>query len=97
LIICGDLNIIRHDSDIYVKKEGRPGLTDRERESFEKILTECKLNDSFRKLYPLRQLVYSHWTDRCGIARKNNWGSRMDYFLTSEQISDQLLDVKYHA
>ena len=97
LVVCGDLNIIRHNADLYnpKTKEGRPGLTDRERDSFEKILEECDLNDTFRKLYPLRQLVYSHWTDRCGIARKNNWGSRMDYFLTSTKL--KVIDCKYHA
>ena len=37
VIICGDLNIIRHDQDIYNPKTkvGRPGTTDRERDSFE--------------------------------------------------------------
>ena len=41
LVVCGDLNVIRHDSDIYNPawvKEGRPGLTERERNSFEHIL-----------------------------------------------------------
>ena len=46
-------------------------------------------------MYPLRMLVYSHWTDRCGVARKNNWGSRMDYFLTSDHLRSRVLDVKY--
>ena len=103
VIVCGDLNIIRHDQDIYnpKSKKGRPGTTDLERDSFEQILTNCKLRDTFRQLYPLRMLVYSHWTDRCGIARKNNWGSRMDYFLTSCDTEGgklgkyRLLDVKY--
>lgn len=39
IVVCGDLNIIRHDQDIYNAKakfkEGRPGLTERERTSFE--------------------------------------------------------------
>lgn len=38
VVVCGDLNIIRHDADIYNTKwvkEGRPGLTERERASFE--------------------------------------------------------------
>lgn len=88
VVVCGDLNIIRRDQDIYnpKSKTGRPGTTDKERDSFESILTNCDLVDTFRKLYPLRMLVYSHWTDRCGIARKNNWGSRMDYFLTSVDL-----------
>lgn len=42
-------------------------------------------------------LVYSHWTDRCGIARKNNWGSRMDYFLTSKELKPHVIDVKYQS
>ena len=97
VIVCGDLNIIRHDSDIYNPKTkgGRPGTTDLERDSFEQILNNCDMHDSFRKLYPLRLLVYSHWTDRCGIARKNNWGSRMDYFLTAKDIANKVIDVKY--
>ena len=99
VIVCGDLNIIRHEQDIYNPKTkgGRPGLTDRERNSFEQILSNCDLQDSFRKLYPLRMLVYSHWTDRCGIARKNNWGSRMDYFLSSGELKARVRDVKYQS
>lgn len=99
MIVCGDLNIIRHDSDIYnpASKVGRPGTTDRERDSFDQILEKCSLVDSFRKLNPLRMLVYSHWTERCGIARKSNWGSRMDYFLTSTTLNKRLQDVTYHA
>jgi exodeoxyribonuclease III len=56
LIVCGDLNIIRHDHDIYNRKgaEGRPALTVEERDSFEQILENCSLSDAFRKLYPLR-------------------------------------------
>ena len=73
-------------------KEGRPGLTERERSSFEQILEGTKIVDSFRKLYPLRLLVYSHWTERNPIARKNNWGTRMDYFLTSKKMSDCLVE-----
>ena len=43
VIVCGDLNIIRHEQDIYnsKSKDGRPGLTDRERDSFESILENC--------------------------------------------------------
>lgn len=99
VIVCGDLNIIRHNCDIYNPKwcGQRPGSTDLERDSFETILSQCALDDSFRAKYPLRMLVYSHWTDRCGIARKNNWGSRMDYFLTSQSLRAQIKDVKYWA
>jgi exodeoxyribonuclease-3 len=100
IVVCGDLNVIRHDSDIYNPawvKEGRPGLTDRERKSFESILEHAKLDDTFRKLYPLRLLVYSHWTDRNPIARKNNWGTRMDYFLTSKKMAACLVNQKYNA
>jgi len=37
VVICGDLNIIRNDVDIYNPKTkgGRPGTTDLERNSFE--------------------------------------------------------------
>ena len=37
VIVCGDLNIIRHDQDIYNPKSkvGRPGTTELERNSFE--------------------------------------------------------------
>lgn len=56
IIVCGDLNIIRHDWDIYNRKgaEGRPALTPQERESFEHILKTSKLEDAFRMKYPYR-------------------------------------------
>jgi exonuclease III len=56
LVVCGDLNIIHYDSDIYNPKwvkEGCPATTPEERQSFERILLNCELLDSFRKLYPL--------------------------------------------
>ena len=103
VIICGDMNIVRHDRDIHnTNRQGRPGTTKLERDSFEQFLTNCELNDTFRQLHPLKMMVYSHWTDRCGIARKRNWGSRMDYFLTSSDMAEggmlgkyRLHDVKY--
>lgn len=100
LVVCGDLNIIHRDCDIYNPawvKEGRPGLTERERDSFGRIIENCKLIDTFRKLYPLRLLVYSHWTERNPIARKNNWGTRMDYFLTTKHLAPALIEQRYNA
>lgn len=106
VIICGDLNVIHSDQDKYnlnTRKDlDRPSALLAERESFERILANCNLHDTFRKLYPLRMLVYSYWTDRCAIARKKNWGARMDYFLTSSDTAEagrlgqyRIIDVKY--
>jgi len=92
LILTGDLNCAHTELDIYNPKRFKKiaGFTIEERTEFGKLMTELKLFDSFRELYP-NDVKYSFFTYR-GKNRANNLGWRLDYFLLSESIRDKLID-----
>ena len=97
IIICGDLNVARSDIDLKNPKSnrGNAGFSDQEREKIEQLL-EAGFTDAFRHLYPDRKDAYTWWSYRYN-ARKNNAGWRIDYFLTTNDIANQIKDVKFHS
>ena len=92
VIVCGDMNVAHQEIDIKNPKTNHKnaGFTDEEREKMT-ILLNNGFIDSFRTLYP-EQITYSWWSYRFH-ARENNTGWRIDYFLTSERIKDNIEDV----
>jgi exodeoxyribonuclease-3 len=98
VIACGDLNVAHKEIDIArasankttTTKPGSPGFTNKERERFGDFL-EAGLIDSFRHLYS-EKIQYSWWSYRGG-ARDRNVGWRIDYFLTSKSIKEQIVDA----
>ncbi|MHB9341847.1 exodeoxyribonuclease III, partial [Fusobacterium polymorphum] len=52
--------------------------------------------DTFRHFYPDLEHAYSWWSYRAN-ARKNNTGWRIDYFVVSEGLKDNLVDAEIHA
>ena len=59
-------------------------------------LLGCGFVDSFRALYPDVTGVYSWWSYRFN-ARKNNAGWRIDYWLVSKRLREQIRDAKIHS
>ena len=59
-------------------------------------LLDAGFTDSFRHLFPDLTGAYSWWSYRFN-ARKNNAGWRIDYFITSDDLKDHLVDAKIHA
>jgi exodeoxyribonuclease-3 len=96
VIVCGDMNVAHEEIDIKNPKTNRKnaGFTDEEREKMT-ILLNNGFIDSFRTLYP-EQVTYSWWSYRFH-AREKNAGWRIDYFLTSERIKDNIEDAKIHT
>lgn len=96
VIVCGDMNVAHKEIDIKNPKTNHKnaGFTDEEREKMT-ILLNNGFIDSFRTLYP-EQVTYSWWSYRFH-ARENNTGWRIDYFLTSERIKDNIEDAKIHT
>ncbi|KAH0576759.1 Endonuclease/Exonuclease/phosphatase family protein [Spironucleus salmonicida] len=88
LIYCGDLNSIRSEIDIHNFKSnfGSPGATQEEMDAIEKLITELKLTDSFRKVNG-EKIKYS-WFSNFGNSRAKKQGWRIDYFLVDEQIQE---------
>ena len=53
------------------------------------LLLGSGMTDSFRYLYPDLEGAYSWWSFR-GNARANNTGWRIDYFLVSDRIAENI-------
>ena len=71
------------------------GFTDEEREKMTVLLDDGFI-DTFRYFYPDQENIYSWWSYRFK-AREKNAGWRIDYFLTSENLKDKLVDAKIHT
>lgn len=96
VVFCGDLNVAHKEIDLKNPKTNRKnaGFTDEEREKFSAIVREGFI-DTYRHFYPSEEGVYSWWSYRFR-AREKNAGWRIDYFCTSKELSDRLLDAKIH-
>ena len=90
VIICGDLNVAHKEIDLKnpSSNRGNAGFSDEERESFTKLL-DAGFTDTFRYRNPDAVGAYSWWSYRFN-ARKNNAGWRIDYFLVSNRIAEQI-------
>lgn len=97
VILCGDLNVAHEEIDIKNPKTNHfnPGFTDEERNKMTELLNAGYI-DSFRYFYPDLADAYSWWSYRFK-AREKNIGWRIDYFITSDDFKDRLLDSKIHT
>ena len=94
VIYCGDLNVAHQEIDLKNPKTNRrnAGFTDEERAKMTQALSSG-FADSFRRLYPDAEGIYSWWSYRFN-ARANNAGWRIDYFIVSDRIADRVDDAK---
>lgn len=90
VIYCGDLNVAHKEIDLKNPKSnrGNPGFSDEERGKFDDLL-DSGFTDTFRFLYPDLEGIYSWWSYRFN-ARANNAGWRIDYFVISDRLSDNI-------
>ena len=97
VVLCGDLNVAHEEIDLKNPKSNRmnAGFTDEERDKFSQLLSENQFADSFRTLYP-EQVTYSWWSYRFQ-ARQKNAGWRIDYFVVSNRLMEQVKDAKIHT
>ena len=97
VILCGDLNVAHKEIDLKNPKTNRKnaGFTDEEREKMTRLL-DSGFTDSFRYVYPDKEGIYSWWSYRFN-ARKHNAGWRIDYFITSNSIKENIKDAKIHT
>lgn len=96
VVLCGDLNVAHREIDLKNPEDNRksPGFSDEEREKMTKLL-ESGFVDSFRYLYPDLTERYSWWSYRTR-ARDRNVGWRIDYFVVSESLKDQIKKAEIH-
>ena len=93
IIVCGDMNVAHEEIDLKNAKAnvGNPGFSDEERAKFTELLS-AGFTDSFRYLYPDRRDAYSWWSYRAA-ARERNVGWRIDYFVVSDRLRDNIKDA----
>ena len=97
VVACGDLNVAHQEIDLKNPgpNRGNAGFSDEERESCTRLL-EAGFTDTFRYLYPDLTGAYSWWSYRFN-ARKNNAGWRIDYFLVSNDLREQVRQARIHG
>ena len=93
VIVCGDMNVAHEEIDLKNPKTniGNPGFSYEERGKFTELL-DAGFTDSFRSLYPDKRDAYSWWSYRAG-ARGRNVGWRIDYFVVSDRIRENIKDA----
>ncbi len=91
VIACGDFNVAHREIDLANPDSNHmsAGFTDQEREGFSNLLAKGFV-DSFRFLHGDVDSVYSWWAQRIKTSKINNSGWRIDYFLVSESIKEQV-------
>ena len=97
VIVCGDLNVAHKEIDLKNpgSNRGNAGFSDEERASFTKLL-EAGFTDTFRFRNPDATGCYTWWSYMYK-ARQNNAGWRIDYFLVSDRVRDQITGTPiYH-
>ena len=97
VIMCGDLNVAHKEIDLKNPKTNRKnaGFTDEERNKMTELLN-AGFTDSFRKIYPDKIDCYTWWS-YMGHDREKNVGWRIDYFIVSNDIKENIIDAKIHS
>ena len=97
VILCGDINVAHQEIDIKNPKSNRrnAGFTDEERGKMSELL-QAGFTDTFRHLYPDRENAYTWWSYMMK-ARERNVGWRIDYFLVSNRLQDQIKEAMIYA
>lgn len=94
VIICGDFNVAHEPIDIARPKENynkAAGYTQKEIDGMDRFIAGG-LVDTFRHFYPEKKEAYSWWSYRFG-AREKNIGWRIDYFLISQSLVQNLKEA----
>ena len=97
VIVCGDMNVAHQEIDLKNPKTNRKnaGFTDEERTKMTELINSGFI-DSYRYFYPDTEGVYSWWSYRFR-AREKNAGWRLDYFLVSENLKDNMKSADIHT
>lgn len=92
VIACGDYNVAHEEIDLAnpAGNHQSAGFTDEERAGFSALLAKGFV-DTFRYLHGNVEKVYSWWAQRIKTSKINNSGWRIDYFIVSDRIKDQVI------
>ena len=97
VIYGGDLKGGDQEIDIKNAKSnvGNSGFTNEEREKMT-ILLNSGFVDTFRYKYPDKEDSYTWWSYMANV-REKNIGWRIDYFIVSDRIKENIEDAKIHS
>lgn len=97
VLYCGDLNVAHKEIDLKNPKTNRKsaGFSDEERAKMSELLSDG-FTDTFRYFYPDAEGIYSWWSYRFK-AREKNAGWRIDYFIVSDRLKEQLKGAAIHT
>lgn len=92
VLASGDFNVAHHEIDLAHPENNHrsAGFTDEERDGFTNLLS-YGFTDSFRHVHGDVTGVYSWWAQRVRTSKANNSGWRIDYWLVSERMADQVV------
>ncbi|MFT8812341.1 exodeoxyribonuclease III [Oenococcus sp.] len=90
VIFSGDLNVAHEEIDLKNPSTNHQsaGFTDQERAKFTQLL-EAGFTDTWRFQHP-DDVAYSWWSQRNRMAKPNNAGWRIDYYLVSSTLKDKI-------
>ena len=93
VVLCGDLNVAHKEIDLKNPSSNRKnaGFSDEERSQFQNLL-DAGYTDTFRHLYPDAADRYSWWS-YITKARERNAGWRIDYFVVSDRLADDIVEA----
>ncbi|MGX7092922.1 exodeoxyribonuclease III [Hutsoniella sourekii] len=93
VVATGDFNVAHHEIDLAHPESNRrsAGFTDEERHGFTQLLARG-FTDTFRHLHGDVEGRYTWWAQRVKTSKINNSGWRIDYFLVSDRIKDQVVE-----
>ncbi|WP_033828740.1 exodeoxyribonuclease III [Bacillus andreraoultii] len=97
VVYCGDLNVAHKEIDLKNAKSniGNSGFTEEERGKMTDLLNSGFV-DSFRHVYPDKTDCYTWWSYMNKV-RERNIGWRIDYFIVSERIKNNIYHVDIHS
>ncbi|MDF7636690.1 exodeoxyribonuclease III [Leuconostocaceae bacterium ESL0958] len=95
VIFSGDFNVAHEEIDLKhpAQNHHSAGFTDEERTHFSQLLA-AGFTDTLRRLHPDQPGLYSWWAQRSKTSKINNSGWRIDYYLVSNRIADQVQSVE---
>lgn len=93
VIICGDLNVAHKEIDLKNPKSNKnnAGFTQKERDKMTELLS-IGLIDTYRYIYPDKTDAYTWWSYMAN-SRQKNIGWRIDYFLASDRLKENIQSV----
>lgn len=93
VVATGDYNVAHKEIDLAHPDRNHfsAGFTDEERNDFSKLLSSG-FTDTFRHINGDVEGVYSWWAQRVKTSKENNSGWRIDYFIVSDQIADNVVN-----